>query len=130
MEPIVIHGDSATLYKGADGVIAKVLVDAESCGAENLAFGHISFAPGSKVPPHTRDVEEFIYVLEGTATILACGTKYILGPGDAIYMPAGTEHQHVNEDSDTTLRQIYIFAPPGPEKGVKAWPAATDDDLL
>lgn len=128
MEPTVIRGNDVELYKGAEGVVASVLVDGESFGARNLALGHISFKSGSEVPPHTREVEEFIYVIEGTATILSCGTRYVLRAGDTMYIPSGTEHQHVNEGPDV-LRQLYIFSPPGPEKGVRQWPAATDADL-
>lgn len=128
MNPTVIRGNSAKLYRGGDGVIASVLVDQQSCGATNLALGLISFGHGSKVPPHTRQVEEFIYVIEGRATILSCGQKYVLEAGDAIYIPVGTEHQHVNEDSNT-LRQLYIFSPPGPEKGVREWPEVTNADI-
>jgi quercetin dioxygenase-like cupin family protein len=116
MEPTVIRGAESAHYEVDPGVTAEVLIDRESTAAQNLALGHISFAPGCKVPPHTRTVEEFVYVVDGTATILACGTKYILKSGDAIYLPPGTEHQHLNEDPFVTLRQVYIFSPPGPEQ--------------
>lgn len=128
MEPTVIRADKADLYTGGEGVTANVLIDEASCSAKNLALGHISFGSGSSVPPHTRKVEEFIYVIEGTATILSCGQKYVLQPGDAIYIPPGTEHQHVNEHSET-LRQLYIFSPPGPESSVRKWPVVDNADL-
>lgn len=128
MEPTVIRGDKIDLYNGGEGVLATVIIDNATCGAKNLALGHISFGSGSSVPPHTREVEEFIYVIGGTATILSCGQKYILRVGDAIYIPPGTEHQHINEHPET-LRQLYIFSPPGPENGVRQWPAASDANL-
>jgi quercetin dioxygenase-like cupin family protein len=127
-QPVVIRGATAELYEGGAGVVATVLVDPQSTGVESLAFGHISFASGASVPPHTRDVEEFIYVIEGVATIVACGEKFVLRSGDAIYLPAGTEHQHINEGPES-LRQIYVFSPAGPEQGVRQWPLAADADV-
>lgn len=126
IEPTIIRGSDQPVYEGADSVFATVLVDNETTDAKNLALGHISFGAGKSVPPHTRQVEEFIYVIEGETTILACGNEYVLGPGDAIYIPPGTEHQHTNP-TDSTLKQIYIFAPPGPEAGVRLWPAVSAD---
>lgn len=124
-EPTVVRGSAQPRYKGADGVVASILIDETTSSAENLALGHISFGAGSSVPPHTREVEEFIYVIEGETTILACGNEYVLRSGDAIYIPPGTEHQHTNPN-DSTLKQLYIFAPPGPEKGVREWPVVND----
>ncbi|MFI0367407.1 cupin domain-containing protein [Actinomadura sp. 1N219] len=127
MEPVIARGNRAEVHKGAEGVLAQVLIDPKSTGAKSLALGYISFAAGSSVPPHTREVDEFIYVIEGIATILSCGREFMLDPGDAIYIPAGTEHQHVNKAGETTLRQLYIFSPPGPEQGVMMWPRATGE---
>ncbi len=73
------------------------------------------------MPPHTRPCQEFIYVIEGSTTIVSCGKEYVLEPGDAIFIPAGTEHQYTNP-SESTLKQVYIFSPPGPEAGVRTWP--------
>jgi quercetin dioxygenase-like cupin family protein len=120
-EPVVVKGDDPELRDGGEGVLANVLVDEESTGAENLGFGWISFEPGSDAGPHTREVEEFLYILSGTATIEADGESYVLEEGDSIYLPAGLEHRHVNE-GDEVLEQLYFFAPPGPIDGVREWP--------
>jgi quercetin dioxygenase-like cupin family protein len=121
-KPTVVRGNEQPRHQDADGVVATVLVDNDTTDAENLALGHISFEGGRSVPPHTREVEEFIYVLEGRTTILSGGNEYALGPGDAIYIPPGTEHQHTNPHN-TTLKQIFIFSPPGPEAAMRRWPA-------
>lgn len=120
-EPVVIKENDAKMRDGGDGVLANVLVDEESTGAENLGFGWISFEPGSDAGPHTREVEEFLYILNGTATIEANGKEYVLEEGDSIFIPAGLEHRHVNK-ADETLEQLYFFAPPGPIEGVREWP--------
>jgi quercetin dioxygenase-like cupin family protein len=124
-KPVVVRANEQPLYNGADGVSATVLIDAQTTDARNLALGHISFGAGKSVPPHTREVEEFIYVIEGTTVILACDEEYVLNAGDAIYIPSGTEHQHTNREESQTLKQIYIFAPPGPEKMVRDWPVVS-----
>ena len=120
-EPIVVKEGEVTMRDGGEGVTANVLVDEKSTGAENLAFGWISFEPGGDAGPHTREVEEFLYILSGTATIEARGEEYVVESGDSIYVPAGLEHRHVNK-ADETLKQLYFFAPPGPIDGVREWP--------
>lgn len=120
-EPVVVKGSDAEMRDGGEGVLANVLVDGKSTGAENLGFGWISFEPGSDAGPHTRKVEEFLYILSGTATIEANDGEYVLEEGDSIFIPSGLEHRHVNK-SEETLEQLYFFAPPGPIDGVREWP--------
>jgi quercetin dioxygenase-like cupin family protein len=120
-EPTVVRPDDQPVYQYCEGVTTSVLIDAVTTDAANLALGLISFEAGTNVPPHTREVEEYIYVIEGSTIIESCGKRFELHAGDAIYIPAGTEHQHKNEH-DRTLRQLYVFSPPGPERGVREWP--------
>lgn len=121
MKPRVLCHDDLPLQKLGDGVALKILAD-EQTGCENIGMGWIVFQPGSKSSMHYRDVEEFIYVLKGEATIeLDTGEEYMFGPGDIIFIPAGVTHQHQNR-SDSDLEQLYIFAPQGPEKSLRDLP--------
>ncbi|WP_433722739.1 cupin domain-containing protein [Nocardia sp. CA-129566] len=129
VEPTVVRGKTAANFKGAEGVVAKALIDGQSAGAKNVAFGYIAFAPGSSRPPETMEAEEIIYVLEGRTTIISGGKEFTLHAGDAIYIPPHTEHQHTNPDDTEVLRQLYIFSPPG-EEGVREWPEVADGDVL
>lgn len=128
-EPVVVLGADQPLYRGGDGIVANVLIDAQTCETTRLALGNIWFGAGRDVPAHTRPCDEFIYVVEGSTTIKSYGKDFVLSSGDAIFIPAGTEHQHTNPN-DTTLRQVYIFTPAGPEEAVRAWPIAEDDEAL
>jgi quercetin dioxygenase-like cupin family protein len=121
MEPTIVRGSKQPMRRGYEGITANVLVDPVSVGSKNVATGFITFNPGSKTTPHTRDVDEVIYVLEGSATIISSGHRYTFTKGDSIFIPAGVEHQHLNE-GQSQLSQLYIFAPAGPEQGVRKWP--------
>jgi quercetin dioxygenase-like cupin family protein len=50
------------------------------------------YPPGTQFPPHTHDVEKMDAVLSGRFKLTLGGESVILGPGDAIVIPAGAEH--------------------------------------
>lgn len=121
MKPKLLKHDEIPLRKLGDGVTFKILADEEE-GVENLGMGWILFEPGATSSMHTREVEEFIYVIKGETTILLeSGEKYVFGPRDFIFIPAGVTHQHINSGTED-LEQIYIFAPQGPEKPLRDSP--------
>lgn len=50
-------------------------------------------AVGSSAPRHTHPGEEFVYVLEGTATFDMAGQPLLsIKPGDAFFIPPNTPH--------------------------------------
>ena len=116
-KPKVLHFSDLPLQKLGEGVALKRLAD-QVIGARNIGMGWIIFKPGSVSSMHAREVEEFIYVIKGEATIkLDDGDEHKLGPGDCIIIPPGTTHQHMN-NTETDVEQIYIFAPQGPEESL------------
>jgi quercetin dioxygenase-like cupin family protein len=100
----------------------KIYIDEGSCGTKNLSLGWIAIPPKSRTDEHTRQTDEVIYVLKGTATIVAEGQKYDLSEGDAIFIPPGVSHRHENNGS-ILVEQIWIFSPSGPEKALRNLPA-------
>ena len=57
--------------------------------------------PGGKVIPHTHsDVEEFLYVFEGSGIITLNGNRQEIHPGMGIYIPPGIERAYVNPEPD------------------------------
>ena len=110
----VLRAAELPLQKLGEGVALKRLAD-KDLGMNQIGMGWIIFKPGSVSSMHARDVEEYIYVIKGEATIkLEDGEEIKLGPGDCIFIPPGSIHQHMNK-SESDLEQIYIFAPQGPE---------------
>jgi mannose-6-phosphate isomerase-like protein (cupin superfamily) len=118
----VIPFNELALHSGpGKDIVSKVLVDKESTDARHLSLGWIRFDPGAKTDDHTREVEEVIYVTQGKTVIVADNVEYELGPRDCIFIPPGMKHRHENRGAEV-LEQIFIFAPPGPEKALRNLP--------
>jgi mannose-6-phosphate isomerase-like protein (cupin superfamily)/predicted MFS family arabinose efflux permease len=56
-------------------------------------------------------VEQLYFILEGTATVRLDDREEILGPGDAMHVPAATPHQ-VRNDSQGALELLVISSAP------------------
>ncbi len=57
--------------------------------------------PGGEVTSHKYDnLEEFLYVFEGTGVITLNGDRQEIHPGMGIYVPPGVERAYVNPDAD------------------------------
>jgi len=104
-----------------EGLILKVFFD--NCnGAKNLSMGSVVIEPGCETTLHKRDVEEVIYLVKGNGGVITeDGSEYLLSAGDSVLIPAGISHKHIN-NGDELLEQIWIFAPQGPEKGLRDLP--------
>lgn len=61
----------------------------ESEGYEVAAY---AYRPGTVFPPHEHSQEKCDAVIEGVLRVTVGDTAYDLGPGDRIYLPAGTRH--------------------------------------
>jgi len=123
-EPRVVRGAQAPLLRGPDDAVSRLLIDGET-GARAFSLAWLRFPPGGKTEPHVRDVEECIYVLRGRTRVTTGAGEFILEAGDALFIPADTEHAHENM-GDTDLEQLAIFAPQGPERLFLDFPPATD----
>lgn len=118
----VIPFNEGALHSGpGNDIVNKVLVDGESSDARHLSLGWIRFEPGAITDDHTREVEEVIYVVQGSTVVVADNVEYKLNPRDSIFIPPGTKHRHENRGAEV-LEQIFIFAPQGPEKALRDLP--------
>jgi quercetin dioxygenase-like cupin family protein len=70
----------------------------ETQGSHDLVIFEFLIPPGARVPePHYhRDVDEFLYGLEGTVTSTVDGTARELLPGETLFIPRGQVHHHTN----------------------------------
>jgi mannose-6-phosphate isomerase-like protein (cupin superfamily) len=64
---------------------------AQSRGSSELSLCQIELAPGSTSPRHHMDREEVFLGLEGHAVAEIDGSEHLLGPGDCLILPAGTD---------------------------------------
>ncbi len=77
----------------------------------NLLFVRAHFPPGEAHKFHHHpNMEEIIYILSGTAEEWVEDKMKIVGPGDAIYIPAGTVHATYNTGAET-LEFLAILTP-------------------
>ncbi len=69
--------------------------------------------PGESFWTDKHPVDEFLYVIEGVATILVPPLREAIEAhqGDVVHMPAGTEHQTMNRGPGTL--KLLFCAPPG-----------------
>jgi quercetin dioxygenase-like cupin family protein len=105
--PLVRRADDVTYepVDAAEGLSKGVLVG-EADGAPNLAIRRFTLAPGATVPKHTNEIEHEQYVLEGEYVVGIGGSadgdgeEYTVGPGDSLFIPAGTVHWYRNEGDE------------------------------
>jgi quercetin dioxygenase-like cupin family protein len=89
------------------GTIAWLFAGSNADGA--LTFGHVEIAPGRKNPRHLHpNTDEVLYLLEGSLQHSLGEEVFELGPGDAIYITAGTPHDALN-DGAVTARMLVAY---------------------
>jgi len=60
------------------------------------------------VPPHTHDVEETIFYIEGKGLARVGGKEVRVKPGTMVVVPPGTVHSSIREGLEP-LRYLAIF---------------------
>ena len=73
---------------GIDGTPAGLAVLMERC------------ASGDRIPLHRHDVDEVVIVVDGEGEYHLAGAVERVGPGDVVFIPAGTVHGTVNTGED------------------------------
>jgi len=65
-----------------------------------IEVGYYRYPPGTGAKPHAHPEEQVITVLRGRIRSRVAGEEKILGPGEAVYIPAGTEHENWAVDEE------------------------------
>jgi quercetin dioxygenase-like cupin family protein len=89
------------------------LVTPETIGARNVSMAVMDCPPGAVVRPlHShRDIEEFIFILEGEGEAWVDGEVASFKEGDAVLFPANSRHM-VRNTGPTRMRTCSVFSPP------------------
>jgi mannose-6-phosphate isomerase-like protein (cupin superfamily) len=94
----------------------RILLDADSAGAELGALSWLEGRPDLVVPEHRHDGSaEILLVEEGEGTMRIGDREVAVGAGAAIYVPEDTLHSF-HGTGTRPLRAIQIYAPAGPEQ--------------
>jgi len=80
-------------------------------GSEKFMAGITIFEPGEASSYHVHpESEEVNLVLAGSGTMVSEGEETAFQEGDAMWMPKGIHHQHVNNGSEP-LKLFWIYTP-------------------
>ena len=86
-------------------------VSSPADGAERIMTVEATFLPGKSHAFHRHpNQEEVIYVLDGELEQWVEDERRLLGPGDAVVIPAAVVHASYN-DSDRPVRILAVLSP-------------------
>ena len=63
-------------------------------------------------------VDQFFRVERGEGAVTLNGANHAISAGDAVVVPAGTEHNVINTSSDLPLQLYTIYSPPAHRDGL------------
>jgi mannose-6-phosphate isomerase-like protein (cupin superfamily) len=64
---------------------------------------------GSEVHPH---IDQFLRIEKGEGKVVMNGEEHLVKDGDAIVVPAGTQHNVINVSPTNELKLYTIYSPP------------------
>jgi uncharacterized cupin superfamily protein len=105
-------------YPGSDELLGIGAPLGAATGLAAMGVHHELLLPGRRTSwPHAeRDLEEFVYVLEGRPQVWIDGEVHDLEPGDGVGFPKGTGTAHTflnNTDADVRLLVVGEKSRPG-----------------
>lgn len=112
--PHVKAADVPTLpIAGGKGTV-KLMLD--GAGAP-IALDRMTAERGTKIPAHRHDdSDEYVYILAGRGTSTVGKETVTWGPGDALFIPKGSEH---SVTVDEKMDAVQVYSPAGPEQRFK-----------
>lgn len=83
--------------------IGVATVDSEPRPAirgEKVELGYYHYTPDTVKPPHSHPAEQIVVVTKGKLGYRVARETRILGPGEAVYIPANVEHENWSLDEE------------------------------
>lgn len=78
----------------------------------------MSLKPGEEIGSEVHnDVDQFFRIEEGEGKVVMDGEEKDVAEGDAIVVPAGTEHNIINMSASEDLKLYTIYSPPNHSDG-------------
>ncbi|MEM2881957.1 MAG: cupin domain-containing protein [Candidatus Bathyarchaeia archaeon] len=117
MKKMVVSQEEAFSGDLPAGGKFRILLDEEIAGARNfsLLLNEMHSETGSE---HAHEVEHAFFILSGRGKYSIGGKEYDVGPGMALFAPAGAMHR-LRKVGPEPLSYLVIYAPPGPEKELR-----------
>lgn len=127
-DPTSLKGHPARA--GKERAMDHFLIDIEEATTRNDNFRQVLFTashsqlvlmslkPGEEIGTETHHLDQFIRVEAGRGSARLNGKDYALKDGSALVIPAGTEHNIINDRKDQPLKLYTIYSPPEHKDGV------------
>jgi len=80
------------------GAITDANVVRPSICGDRVEVGYYSYPPGTRKPPHVHPEEQVVVVIKGRLGYRVAGEERVLGPGEAVLIPANVEHDNWSLD--------------------------------
>lgn len=72
----------------------------------------MSLSPGEEIGEEAHaDNDQFFRFESGEGKVVIAGVEYAVKDGDAVVVPAGTQHNVINMSGDTPLKLYTIYSP-------------------
>ena len=98
-----------TTYLAHGGAIAQMILDRRIL--QEIGFLAIAtLAPGKKIEAHVDPMEEIYFVLTGSGEMAVDDEKREVGPGDATWIPTGSNHSLLN-NGEADLVILVVASP-------------------
>lgn len=82
-------------------------VGLKAIAGEQVFLGHVTYAPGTRVPRHSHaEAEQAMWIVEGSVTVTVGDETRTLGPGDVVVVNRGVEHELVSETGVTFVEAM------------------------
>lgn len=79
----------------------------------------MSLKPGEDIGMEVHEVnDQFLRIEMGEGKVVMNGEEHLVKAGNAIIVPAGTEHNVINTSSQNELKLYTIYSPPHHKDGI------------
>jgi mannose-6-phosphate isomerase-like protein (cupin superfamily) len=113
-DPTLKNGAIVTLARAIEGLPPPDAVPRShpvlNHGTMRLRF----YRPVGRDPQQPHEQDEVYIVWQGSGTFVCNEARYVFGPGDALFAPAGAVHRF-EEFSDDFCTWVVFWGPPGGE---------------
>lgn len=111
--PYVLQADEGRWRAEVMPGLSHALLARSEDTAGRLSLMRMDVPPGVGPPLHRHpDLDEAMFVLEGTVVVRLGDVEHELGPGGFAWMPRGVPHAFANVGQDTA-RWLGVISPPG-----------------
>lgn len=83
---------------------------------KNAQLVLMSIPPGEDIGLEVHDVDQFLRIEKGQGVAVLDGTEKIISDGSVVLVPAGTEHNVLN-NSERSMKLYTLYMPPHHQDG-------------